>query len=152
MNTNGQVFQLSGLDEGGAPSTVEERVRGILTSRGIATAADSATYTVQDPAPGLPDDLRFTLYDVISTSDQGGVELAIEPAQPSLFRRVKQAFHQLVIFYVNKAVGQQVGFNTAAARALTLLAMRIAANETEIAALRRELETLRAQMGQAHHE
>ena len=156
MNTNGQVFQFSGLDEGGgeggAPSTVEEKVRGILTSHGIASAADSAYYTVQDPAPGLPDDLRFALHDVISTSDQGGVELAIEPAQPPPLQRLKRAFHQLVIFYVNKAIGQQVGFNAAAARALNLLAMRVAADETEIAALRHELETLRAQMGQAHHE
>jgi len=159
MNTNGQVFQLGSLDEGEgegvAPGTVEDRVRAILTSHGLAHAADTAYYTVQDPAPGLPDDLRFALHDVIATSDQGGVELAIEPAQPAQpapLQRLKRAFHQLVIFYVNKAIGRQVGFNAAAARALNLMAMRVAADEAEIAALRHELETLRAQMSQAHHE
>ena len=150
MNTDNPVFQLS--DPSDTLSAVEERVRGIVTAHGIEPAADTLYYTVREPAPDLPGDLRFALHDVLSTSNPIGVETALETALRSPVQRLKRAFHQLVIFYVNKAIGQQVGFNTAAARALNLLATRIAANEIEIAVLRHELETLRAELDRAHQE
>lgn len=68
------------------------------------------------------------------------------PLLGPLIDRLRQAVHQLVVFYVNKSAKKQIVVNTHLISALDALAQELAEREEqqrEIADLRRELQAVR---------
>jgi hypothetical protein len=122
---------------------VEARVRETIKPYQFGAEVDQLSYLPPEPAPEMAEDLRFALADLLARYDQVGVTAAPE-LDSSLIGRAKRTFHRLVIYYVNLSARRQVAVNTSVARALSLLSARVAADEQEIAALRREVRALRA--------
>jgi hypothetical protein len=66
----------------------------------------------------------------------------------TLASRVKAPLHQLVRFYVDLSVAKQASLQGHVVRALTLLGTRAARSQEETSELRKEIETLKAEIAE----
>ena len=67
------------------------------------------------------------------------------PVIGGVLRRVRQALHQLVVYYVNMLAGNQMRFNESMAAAVTSLVADLE-HETELALLQAEVQVLQARL------
>ncbi len=138
-----------------------ERIQRHLNSRAGQgqAAAPSAAATTRQPRHFAP-----AVYDRLAEAEAVMDAIAVQPVLTpqrlpvvgGLWRRVRAAAHQLVVFYVNRLAGAQAAFNREITGALAALVedldrhpphaveAEIVALRAEVQALRRDLEALKA--------
>lgn len=107
--------------------------------------------------PGEPSDMPYDpqLHHALREANEQfarfdmGVNLASSPATRMpvigrLWARIRQEVHNLVIFYVNRAVRHQVGVNRALVQTVNHLASQNQDQQRELTALRRQVADLAA--------
>ena len=67
------------------------------------------------------------------------------PLIGGMLRRVRQALHQLVVYYVNMLAGKQILFNESIAAAVTGIAAGLE-HDAEVDSLRAEIQRLQARL------
>jgi hypothetical protein len=96
----------------------------------------------------FPAALYYELEQATLAFGQTWVELQPVESRFPLLGRVKQEFHRLVVFYVNRYAERQTVVNGALLRALNQLVMALDASEVEVVALRREVAELHTRLEQ----
>ncbi|HID63742.1 MAG TPA: hypothetical protein EYP49_13540 [Anaerolineae bacterium] len=111
------------------------------------------TFPVGEPSPDEAagdEALTFNLRQAAITSDEISVMMSpVKSSLPvigSLWTTFKRQMHGLVLYYVNILAGKQMKFNRHVVQVLQELAKRGATDE--VAALRQEVEALRARVEQ----
>jgi len=89
--------------------------------------------------------LEFDLQQAHEAYTQTWVTMPPLTSRLPLVGRIKQAFHRLVLYYVNLLASQQMVVNAAILRVLNRL---VAAPDADLAALQDEIATLRARVAQ----
>jgi hypothetical protein len=103
----------------------------------------------------LPGRVYQNLQYVSENSDDLWVSVNVRDERLPLLNRlwmgIKQAFHLLVVFYVNQLAGRQVAFNTAAWSLFVDLVKTLEEQEEQLATLEAEIARLKARSdGQDH--
>src|SRR5512135_2109063 len=100
MNSQEPVIQID--DPAIDAAAIEEQIRRNLAQHALDTGVYFPPSQIQPPGDRLPKDIRFALDQVRATYDQVGIEpVSVESRWPWM-ERIKQMFHQLVVFYVNR--------------------------------------------------
>jgi hypothetical protein len=137
-------------DEIVTPDQLLERAQSQLAQRGAPEVNWSdygGTSLLELPLDSL--DL-FNLYHLLKMANEAQAQLEVEPLllpSPSsrlpvvgrLWQFVRQQAHGLVLFYVNRSVGQQAQLNHSLTQTLNELARLVIEQRQEIAALRQQL-------------
>ncbi len=112
-------------------------------------ALASGRYTPDRPTR-FNAELYYELRRLSLSGEQIGVGLSLTtsrlPVIGPLVQRVRLALHQVVIYYVNMLARQQARVNAYEARAWSVLMTDLENQASEIEALRREVDLLRARL------
>jgi hypothetical protein len=142
------------IDAAALMAQIRERMR----QRRIALGLDDRSFPSYDvtSCPPEPQDLAFdaNLYHHLRLANelyaQGDTEPALPPSPLSrlpvfgrLWQRLRPSLHVLILFYVNRALAQQVTVNRHLVSVLNQLTVQSQAQQRAIAALQSELQTLR---------
>jgi hypothetical protein len=133
---------------------IMQQIRARLRARRAEARARGMDFEAYaDGLYPLPPDARLSrdLYEAVRSLnlsyDKLGVDLALTenrlPVMGGLVQRARAAFHELVLFYVNRLGARQVRVNQHTARALAALVRDM---EAEIANLRSRLDKLEADL------
>lgn len=117
-------------------------------------AAQLPQALLNQPGVEAPPDnltLRSSLHEVRSRAEELWVSTAVRdqklPLFNSLINRIKLAFHELVLIYINLLAGKQIAYNLSATQLLDELVQLAGQQEQRLRQLEAELETLRRQTG-----
>lgn len=141
-----EVFQISGMDQ-------EEVTRCIAANLELHQQQTPVTwpeFAIQ-PAragedPSLPADAYASLEQASQAYDKVWVSSTSITSRIPLTAGLKQAFHQLVVYYVNQLGERQMIFNDRILRVVNHLVQGQTAQDAEIVALRRQVADLQARL------
>ncbi len=100
------------------------------------TAVSDSPYQTDD------NEIRTALDQATQYYDQLYITPEITDSSIPLLTRIKQSFHQLTLFYVNKLGEKQTRFNDRILRVVNPVAQKQAEQEAEIAALKEQIAQL----------
>jgi hypothetical protein len=98
--------------------------------------------------PPFPDEVYVSLVRASEAYDQIWVKPKVASSRFSLITRLKRAFHQLVIYYVNQLGERQMVVNDRLLRVVNQLVARHEQSEPQIAELQQRITELEARLEQ----
>ena len=144
-----QILEIAdpALDVDAIAQRIQENLRAhSLKSRDFPEFA--VTPPLWDTGSRLPESLYYDLAHAARAYQQTWVTLSPLTSKVPLWARIRQAFHRLVLYYVNRLAEQQMVVNAAMLRALNRLVATLAKPDAEVAALQAEVASLRARVAQ----
>jgi hypothetical protein len=142
------------IDTAALMTQIRERMR----QRRIELGVDNRAFPSYDvtSCPTEPDDIPYdaNLYHHLRLANELYAEADTEPALPPsplsrvpligrLWQRVRPSLHVLILFYVNRALAQQVTVNRHMVSVLNQLTEQLQAQQRTIAVLQSEIKALR---------
>jgi hypothetical protein len=128
-------------------SNLQQR-RAAAQAQGLNYEALAAGRLTQDSGRFSPE-VYANLRRANATADRIAVSQQVSeqriPVIGGVLQRVRQALHQLVVYYVNMLAGNQIRFNESMATAVTSLVADLE-HETELASLQAEVQALQARL------
>lgn len=138
---------------------IMERVRARIRERRAQASAQGLEYdalvdarTPRVATDQSDTDLSYDLRQLQTGADAILVSLAMHDRQlplfNSIFYRLENLLHRLVVKYVNQTAGRQVVYNTAAANVITVLVQRLEQTHTCAQKLENEVSALRERVAE----
>ncbi len=127
------------------------RVRANLLAHDLDAKLEFPEFAIASPplqeGARFPASLYYDLSQAAQASDQTWIQLAPVQSRWPLVARLKRAFHQVIVYYVNMLGERQMMVNSALTRVLTQMVATLD-QQDEIESLQRQVAELRARLEQ----
>jgi hypothetical protein len=141
-----KVFQISGANQ----EEVAQRITANLEMHQQQTPDTWPEFAIQLAKSGGDPSLHADAYASLAQASQAYNKVWVSPASINsripLMSGLKQAFHQLVVYYVNQLGERQMTFNDRILRVVNHLVQGHTIQDAEIAALRQQVDDLQARL------
>jgi hypothetical protein len=146
LNRIRKVFQISGVDQ----EDLTRRIAANQETHQQQTPETWSEFAIQPATAGehssLPNDAYASLAQASQAYDQVWVSPGPITSRIPLTAGLKQAFHQLVVYYVNQLGERQMTFNDRILRVVNYLVQGQTAQDAEIAVLRQQVADLQVRL------
>jgi hypothetical protein len=149
-----QVFQIA--DAAVDQDALAHRLAANLERHNLQSPETWPEFVIVPTRPGerpqFPDEVYTSLAKANAAYDQIWVQPNVVPSRFSLFTRLKRAFHQLVIYYVNQLGERQMVVNDQLLRVVNQLVARHEQPDLQIAELQQRITELEARLEQLEQD
>ena len=153
MNNNENIFEVFTINiPAQDKQTLQNAIVMNLEEHQLSAPENWAEFTITAVSNPQQSDNNAQLLSALTQAtecyDQLYVDADITDTSLPLFTRVKQSFHQLVLFYVNKLGEKQTRFNDRILRVVNPLVQKQLQQETEIAELKAQIAQLQTKISE----